>query len=59
MSEGDVQPPTMKVAEAHNVGEHIGRSNDGRLQRLIQSAPDTFHVPKAMFESVPIPSRSE
>ena len=21
MSEGDVQPPTMKVAEAHNIGE--------------------------------------
>jgi len=23
MSEGDVQPPTMKVVEAHNIGEPL------------------------------------
>lgn len=47
MSEGDVQPPAMVVAEAHNIGESTFRRS--KVLSLTYQ-PDTYNVPKKMFE---------
>ena len=52
MSEGDVQPPTMKVAEAHNIGERVNssasstqlRRSEPRNRRGAKSALQVWHI---------------